>query len=93
MKYDVEADWLLLSSCNYTCSYCYRPVEKLRERVRVAGSIEDIVGFFNESGLTWLLHITGGEPLVYPQFVELCQELTQEHFISLNSNTPRSFSW
>jgi len=86
MKYDIEADWLLLNTCNYTCRYCYRPVEKLRERIRVAGGIGDIVGFFNESGLTWLLHITGGEPLVYPQFVELCQELTQEHFISLNSN-------
>ena len=86
MKYDIEADWLLLSTCNYTCHYCYRPVEKLRGRIRVAGSIERIAGFFNESGLTWLLHITGGEPLVYPGFVELCQELTRQHVMSLNSN-------
>lgn len=86
MKYDIEAAWFLLSTCNYTCHYCYLPVEKLREPVQVAGSVAEITNFFNGSGLTWLLHITGGEPFMYPQFVKLCQELTKEHFISLNSN-------
>jgi MoaA/NifB/PqqE/SkfB family radical SAM enzyme len=32
------------------------------------------------------LHITGGEPSVYPGFVELCRVLSQDHILSLNSN-------
>lgn len=41
---------------------------------------------FEATGETWLLHITGGEPTIYPDFVELCERLTKRNFISLNSN-------
>jgi MoaA/NifB/PqqE/SkfB family radical SAM enzyme len=34
----------------------------------------------------WLLHITGGEPSVYPDFDGLCVALTRRHYISVNSN-------
>ena len=40
----------------------------------------------DRTGLTWLLHITGGEPTIYPRFAELCRLLTAKHFISFNSN-------
>ena len=32
------------------------------------------------------MHMTGGEPSIYPDFVELCERLTARHFISINSN-------
>jgi hypothetical protein len=35
MKYDIEADWVLLDTCNYRCGYCPIPHEKLgSNRVR-----------------------------------------------------------
>jgi MoaA/NifB/PqqE/SkfB family radical SAM enzyme len=45
-----------------------------------------IVDGFNNQGVTWLIHMTGGEPFFYPNFVELCRELTHKHTISINSN-------
>ena len=36
--------------------------------------------------MTWLLHLTGGEPFAYPGFVDLCELLTVRHLISINTN-------
>jgi len=33
-----------------------------------------------------LLHLTGGEPSIYPDFPELCDLLSQDHYLSVNSN-------
>src|SRR5262249_16555667 len=44
----------------------------------------------DRTGLTWLLHITGGEPTIYPRFAELCQLLTATHYLSFNSNLTHS---
>lgn len=86
MYYDIEADWNLLDTCSYCCSYCYVPAVRRPERPPVTASIQSIAALFNDSGLTWLLHITGGEPFLYPRFVELCQILTQRHAITVNTN-------
>ena|SRR5215831_13281922 len=38
------------------------------------------------NGKKWLLHIGGGEPSIYPGFIDLCEKLTQLHYLSINSN-------
>jgi len=30
--------------------------------------------------------MTGGEPTLYPEFVDLCEHLTQNHYVSVNTN-------
>jgi hypothetical protein len=35
MGYDVEADWLLLNTCNYRCTYCFFSAETLSEKLKV----------------------------------------------------------
>ena len=84
LKYDIEADWNLLTTCNYRCSYCL--ATDLGAKIRVFGTPEQWVDGFNHTGKVWLLHITGGEPSVYPGFVELCEQLAQHHYLSINSN-------
>ena len=32
------------------------------------------------------MHLTGGEPSIYLDFVALCQAITEDHYLSLNSN-------
>ena len=86
MNYDVEADWQLLNTCNYRCGYCFFPADTLGEKLKAAGTSEEWATAFGRTGLTWLLHITGGEPSIYPHFADLCERITREHFISLNSN-------
>jgi len=88
MRYDIEADWHLLDTCNYRCSYCFFSAEFLGHSLPAA-TPEDWQRGFETTGLTWLLHMTGGEPTVYPRFAELCAGLTERHIISINTNLSR----
>lgn len=86
MKYDIEADWHLLDTCNYSCSYCFFGPEVLKSKLRKYAAPSGWQSAFDATGIMWLLHMTGGEPSIYPDFVELCEALTARHYISLNSN-------
>lgn len=86
VRYDIEADWQLLNTCNYRCDYCFFPGEVLGEKTVRHGTPDEWADAFSATGLTFLLHLTGGEPSAYPDFVDLCAALTRRHFISLNSN-------
>jgi organic radical activating enzyme len=82
----IEADWILLSTCNFRCHYCFWTPNQLSSRIIPPGSIDEAAQFFDDTQFTWLLHLTGGEPFIYPGFIELCKKLTRHHFISLNTN-------
>lgn len=86
MKYDIEADWILLQTCNFRCAYCFAPPERLGEKLQTVATPREWRAAFDATGRTWLLHITGGEPSIYPDFVELCERLAERHYLSLNSN-------
>jgi len=86
MKYDIEADWHLLNTCNYRCKYCFFPPAILGSKLRTFATPKGWGSAFDASGYVWLLHITGGEPSLYPNIVELCETLTASHYISINSN-------
>jgi len=91
--YDIEADWQLLNTCNYRCTYCFFGPETLGSKLTSYADADAWRASFDRTGMTWLLHLTGGEPGIYPKFVELCSSLTRRHFISLNTNlTHSSFS-
>ena len=86
MRYDLEADWYLLSTCNFRCPYCFISPEELGAGLRTYGDAAEWARAFDRTGFKWLVHITGGEPFIYPRFPELCQALVEHHYISLNSN-------
>jgi MoaA/NifB/PqqE/SkfB family radical SAM enzyme len=86
LKYDVEGDWILLESCNFRCNYCFISPVDLAARVTSYGTNTQWVDGFEATGKTWLLHVTGGEPSIYPGFADLCERLTRNHYLSLNSN-------
>jgi MoaA/NifB/PqqE/SkfB family radical SAM enzyme len=89
-RYGLEADWQLLNTCNYRCNYCFFSDEMLGEKLRTCASVQEWRAAFDATEDVWLLHMTGGEPSIYPQFVELCQALTERHYISINSNLTHS---
>lgn len=86
MKYDIEADWILLRNCNFSCQYCFPAINRSSGPIQKYGSPAEWAAGFDRTGKTWLLHISGGEPSIYPDFVQLCLQLTQNHYISINSN-------
>ena len=89
MQYDIEADWRLLDTCNYACAYCFSSEHLLRRPLKTFATAEAWRDAFHATGRTWLLHMTGGEPTIYPDFAALCSLLTEQHFISMNTNLSR----
>ncbi|MBF0493899.1 MAG: radical SAM protein [Candidatus Omnitrophica bacterium] len=80
--------WNLNHFCDYRCEYCFCGKEKLSAEHPDVGkhSAERIFEAFTRTGKTWQIHMSGGEPFLYPGFVELCQKLTEKHCISINTN-------
>lgn len=85
-KYDVEADWVLLTTCNFRCAYCFVPLPDLASKLTTHGTNVQWAEGFAATEKTWLLHISGGEPSIYPGFVDLCEKLSRRHYLSINSN-------
>jgi MoaA/NifB/PqqE/SkfB family radical SAM enzyme len=92
MRYDLLADWELNIFCNFSCEYCFYSKDRKAKNKKYAGheNIEQIVDFFDKSGRTWLIHMSGGEPFIHPRFIELCSKLTKKHYISINTNLTSS---
>jgi MoaA/NifB/PqqE/SkfB family radical SAM enzyme len=84
--------WVMNQRCNFTCEYCFYTKEYLAVENPKVGkySPQHIAEKFNKTGQEWYIYLNGGEPFLYPKFNELCEELTQKHYISINSNISTS---
>ncbi len=80
--------WNLNSLCNFRCQYCFCSVESLAKEHPAVGrrSPQQVAACFDATGRIWRIHMSGGEPFLYPDFVGLCEALTQRHYISINTN-------
>lgn len=81
---DLEVNWLITDFCNLRCRYCY-PGSKKNKYIGFP-DIQKISDGFDNTGSKWLIYISGGEPFLFPGFIELCQKLTARHIISVNTN-------
>ena len=89
----IEADKLeydVTPTCNFRCDMCYIRMEKSQAEKRGGlRSIEEwlhIADQLQEIGTLFIL-LTGGEPLLYPDFKELYIRLKEKGFIlTINTN-------
>lgn len=91
MEYDVFADWRINILCNFRCDYCFYSFffddeKKQNSEYGNHSSIEKIINGFNKSGLSMLIHITGGEPFLKRNFLGICDGLTKKHYLGINTN-------
>lgn len=91
MEYDVFADWRINILCNFRCDYCFYSFffddeKKQNSEYGNHSSIEKIINGFNKSGLSMLIHITGGEPFLERNFLNLCNGLTEKHYLGIDTN-------
>jgi MoaA/NifB/PqqE/SkfB family radical SAM enzyme len=89
MKFDIIADWMLNLYCNFSCPYCFVSLKDRKKITHRGNDAQRIVSSFNNSGKTWLIHMSGGEPFFHPDFIDLCKGLTERHYISINTNLSR----
>ena len=82
--------WRTNQLCNYKCVYCFREgVDEVRWQEHAdcgRYTPAHISSCFNNTGKRWRIHMTGGEPLLYPRFVELASLLADKHQLSINTN-------
>lgn len=86
----ISGTFELTPRCNFNCRMCYvhLPESEIPKHGREMDAEEwiQIAQEAKEAGTTWLC-ITGGEPLVHPEFETIWRELTQMgFFITLQTN-------
>lgn len=74
----------MTKNCNFQCSYCYFP----HENVKITNPIsaETLLNFLDKDDDSWLVNMTGGEPFIYPDFIDLCEKITQNHYLGIDTN-------
>lgn len=85
--YKVFFTWDLNRECNYRCSYCAQV--KMNDPVYPYPGIERLLEIWNDIYKrygTCHIHISGGEPFVYPYFMELIEQLTKIHTLEFSTN-------
>jgi len=87
----VRFTWNIVYDCNYRCSYCFfnGKWEEYGKR-NIYLSVDEWMKHWNRIyeryGCCFIL-ITGGEPFIYPNFIELIKKLSQIHYpINISSN-------
>ena len=83
---DYRMLWQISKFCNFTCEYCCAYTARVKHPEYKKYSPEHIARCFDDTGKTWHITITGGEPFLYPQFVELAKFLTNKHYLRVITN-------
>lgn len=76
----------LTDNCNEKCLHCYHPEHKKKGFLKNLALLDEMLKEFGELGFIGIT-ITGGEPLLHPEFKEIC-ELAQKnrYLISIKTN-------
>ena len=84
----IEFDWMLTDECNFKCDYCHPNIAVHKNEPPKHGKTSDqIADAFLDIGRKFHLTMSGGEPLLFPNFSEFCKKITDSgNLISMNTN-------
>ena len=77
-KYNIDVDRIyieLTSACNASCPYCYNRAGEKSERIETEFLIDFVKKTMKES--TRMVHLSGGEPLLHPDYMLFVNTLNQ----------------
>ena len=83
--------WNIHYDCNFRCPYCFFEGKWIEYKKRsIYLSVDEWMGYWNKIfeayGRCYIL-ITGGEPFIYPAFIDLIENLSQIHYpINISTN-------
>lgn len=78
--------WHMNDLCNLRCEYCFFDYYNKENPLVGKYSPEEIYQKFKETRKNWYLFLSGGEPLLYPNFNKLVNLLRQDHGIQISTN-------
>jgi tetratricopeptide (TPR) repeat protein/MoaA/NifB/PqqE/SkfB family radical SAM enzyme len=89
--YRVRMMWHITLECNYRCSYCVNTIKNgfinpRGYKVRRPEKWLDIWKRVYDKYGTCSVHITGGEPTVYPDFFKIAGLLSRIHLLEIDTN-------
>ena len=80
-----EITWKINHICNFDCIYCYCSKSERLQIPKLLNSSysERAVQFFNSFENPIKINLTGGEPFLFPNFVNLCKNITIKNLETL----------
>ncbi|MFH1283898.1 MAG: radical SAM protein, partial [bacterium] len=85
--YRVYWNWDITYECNYKCSYCifWKEHKERYPYVEIDKCRKIWDGIFEKYGCCHI-RLSGGEPFVYPHFIELIAMLSKKHTVDVTTN-------
>ncbi|MEM7818296.1 MAG: radical SAM protein [Candidatus Aenigmatarchaeota archaeon] len=87
-QYYYSFDWHLTDYCNFDCVYCHPQIKAVKNRpLPYSMKSDEVAKCFNQLKKRCLISLSGGEPFLYPDFINLCKHLTKGgNYLSINTN-------
>ena len=90
MKQKVYWNWDIVNSCNYRCSYCFfaknwensANLNRYPSHEKLLKAWDRIYGLYGSCHV----HFAGGEPFIYPNFMEFLEALAPRHTLEVTTN-------
>lgn len=85
----ISFDWNLILECNYRCPYCWFNGKWQELKSKSPPSIGELIKYWDNIYKRYgsvHINVLGGEPFLYPGFVELIKELSNTHIIGITTN-------
>jgi MoaA/NifB/PqqE/SkfB family radical SAM enzyme len=84
---ELEVDWHLTNRCNFFCEYCHPQIRRvLNLKDLNEPTPGECIAAFDALGPSCHISMSGGEPFLFPGFIELCVGLARRHVFSINTN-------
>ena len=79
--YFKDNSFLCTSICNLNCEFClnFTPYDKNKQHFDINRLKNDVDTFFNCVDMVGLFHISGGEPFLYPDLIELIEYIYKNY--------------
>ncbi|MDD4215452.1 MAG: radical SAM protein [Bacteroidales bacterium] len=78
--------WEITRKCNFQCDYCGITYDNDKKKIQSPIDISKLAESLNFLKGNWRFDITGGEPLIEGNIIDICREITKTQHISLNTN-------
>jgi MoaA/NifB/PqqE/SkfB family radical SAM enzyme len=87
-EHDLGIEIELLTKCNFACRYCI--YTQTRRKDSMLRDFDKVIDSINALGKKCKVIITGGEPFLYPDFINACKRLSGNNDVLVLSNISSS---